>query len=121
MNYSSSNTLSILDCIIHLILNYYIEEEKIIYILDNKVKPTYYTLYLAYSSYLSMSLDIFNSTIINNIHTSLHVLVQLNLEDLISNNQEKLLLLKTSSDFILDLVVYRDLHIGATGNLQTQS
>ena len=70
MNHSLATISLTLDYMIHVISNYYIEKEEIIYILDCKVKPTYYTLHLLYSSYLSMNLDIFNYTSINILHTS---------------------------------------------------
>ena len=70
---------------IYIILNFYIEKEEIIYILECNVKPTYHTSYLSYLFYLSINLDVFN-TLINIIHTSSHILVRLSLKDLISNH-----------------------------------
>jgi len=105
MNHFLSTTSPILGYMIHVTLNYYIGKEEIIYILDYKVKSIYYTLYLPYLSYLSMSLDIFNSIIINIIHTSSHIIIRLNLENLIRNYQEELLLSNNSSNFILGLAV----------------
>ena len=79
MNYSSSNTLSTLDYIIHVISNYYIKKEEIIYALDYEDKPTYYTLYLSYLFYIGMNLDIFNNSSITIFYTSLCILGRLNL------------------------------------------
>ena len=70
MNQSLYTIFSTLNCMIHIISNYCIEKEKVINILEDKVKPTYYTLHLSYSLYPSMNLEIFNSTIINSIHNS---------------------------------------------------
>ena len=63
-----------------------------------------------------MNLDIFNSTIINIIHTSLWIIVRLNLEDLISNYQEEILLSMASSSFILDLAVLIRVYIKETND-----
>ena len=59
-------------------------------------------MYLSYSSYVSMNLDIFNNSSIKIFYTSSHILVRLNLQDLISNYQEELLLSKAIyfSDFV---------------------
>ena len=69
------------------------------------VEPTYYTLHIHYSFYLSINLSIFNNTPITIFHTSLHILVRLNLEEPISNHPKELLSSKTSNNFILDLLV----------------
>ena len=109
MNHFSPTISPTLDCMIHNISNYYIGKEEIIYILVYKVKPTYYTLYLPYSSYLSINLDIFNYTSINILHTSSHILVRLNFKDLLSIYQEiyqkESSLFKTSTYLITDLIV----------------
>ena len=109
MNYTSKSIIVLQDHIIHNISNYYIEKEEIIYILVYKVKPTNYTLYLLYSSYLSMNLDIFIYTSINILHTSLHILVRLNFKDLLNIYQEiyknELSLFKTSTYLIKDSIV----------------
>ena len=90
---------------IHVISNYYIEKEDSICILDYKVEPTYYELYIFHSSYQGINLGIFNNTSITILHTSSHILVRLNLERHISNHLKELLSSKTSNNFILDLSV----------------
>ena len=104
MNHSLPTTSSILDHKFYLISNYCIEIEEIIDILDYKVEPIYYNLYLSYSFYLSMNLYIFNITIINMIHTSCYILVTLDPTFTIRIYQEKLSLFNTSKRFEFRLI-----------------
>jgi len=103
---------------IYIILNYCIRKKEDIYISYFKVEFTCHTLYLPHLSYISISLDIINTTLISIIHTSLHIIVRLNLIDLVSINQEELLLLKTLSSFILDLAVSNRVSIKENNDLK---
>ena len=75
---------------------------------------------LPYSSYLSMTLVIFNNTSINILHTSSYIVVRLNFKDLFIIYQEiyqkESSLFNTLTYFIADLIVLSRISIKENNN-----